>query len=100
MIQTLSKYSFTVLLTMLVALNADIPLRGSLESFNPVEREAPLRINLQDENRLSQADSQNCTRKKTATSPNAYFLWVENKTGYTTIGHNRPLFILNRTLLI
>jgi hypothetical protein len=100
MIQTLSKYSFTVLLTMLVALNADIPLRGSLDSFNPVEREAPVRINLQDENRLSQTASQDCTRKKPGASLKVYHLPIENTTRYTAARHNRPLFILNRTLLI
>lgn len=99
MIQTLSKYSFTVLLTMLVALNADIPLRGSLDSFNSVEREAPVRINLQDENRLSQTAS-HCTRKRTGTLLKVYHLPIENTTRYTAARHNRPLFILNRTLLI
>ncbi len=98
MIQTFSKYSFTVVLTMLVALNADIPLRGNLDSFNPVEREAPVRGNLQLEYRVLTGKT-----KEQVCTPRPRLVWLNKGTPLKqiitgTFQSRKPLFLLNRVL--
>jgi hypothetical protein len=98
MIQTFSRYSFTVVLTMLVALNADIPLRGSMESFNPVEREAPVRGNFALEYQVLTGK----TREQVCTPP-PRLAWLSKATPLKqiltdTYQIRKSLFLLNRVL--
>ena len=97
MIQTFTKYSFTVVLTMLIALNMDIPLRGSLESFNPVERE-PVRGSLLQEDQIfiKKTKSRHCTQQPPFV-PGSIVVPV-SQTVSGEFQRAQSLFLLHRTL--
>lgn len=97
MIQKFSRYSFTVVLTMLIALNMDIPLQGNLDSFNPAERE-PVRENLLQENRFFAEKNRNCVCSPQLPGKPADLLVLVSQPVQRAFWGTQSLFLLNRIL--